>query len=554
MKGLNLIIIFLISSAAFGQTTNSNFANLNNIRFANAFPGSDECARIRAAIADLPATGGTVDARGIQGAQTCTTAFWGGITKNVVVWLDSQITEDVNDTIPANITVIMTPQASIAAGTSHTLTNYANLKRSGSPFPYNVKDYGAAGNDLTDDTTAIQNTVNALLPCAQAGTTWAHCGTVLLPPGKYKTTTPITVSSPFVYLRGDSTGAVTVDAHITEGCAIEWTANPYNAGQPDTNAGGVFNLTIDGRHASAGTCGLETYDINGFKSRGLSIANFTGSGSSGWWDNTIKHWNERFDISMELANNTADWFLQNSHTSRGGNTFGYGIFNLTLNCGAGQTCIKSKGISPKHRVQLDLSQFQILANMSGSATCADLSNYSNFSTYGMFHCEETSGSGQTGVTVDSTSSVQILGGYSSPGPDSGHISYLSLSGTGLGSNAATVEGYDNLHGLWLKVQGQSGFVNVAPPATMRNAIQVVLPSESGTLLLRGRDGVSSGTVMLSAGSGLHTFSTPYSTAPVCVASDQTAARAVQVTTTTTAVTFAGSGRDEISWVCTPAAN
>jgi Pectate lyase superfamily protein len=554
MKRLYLIMIFLVSSAAFAQAPASNFANLNNIRFANAFSGSDECARIRAAIADLPTTGGTVDARGIQGAQTCTTAFGSGVTKNVVVWLDSQITEDVNDTIPANITLLMTPQASIAAGASHTLMNYANLKRSGSPFLYNVKDFGAAGDDSGDDTNAIQNTINALPPCTQARTSWAHCGTVLLPPGKYRTSAPITISSPFVYLRGDSTGAVTINAHITNGCAIQWTANPYNAGQPDTNAGGVFNLTIDGRNASAGTCGLETYDINGFKSRGLSIANFTGSGSSGWWDNTIKYWNERFDVSMELANNTADWFLQNSHTSGGGSTYGYGVFKLTLNCGAGQTCIKSRGISPKYRVQLDLSQFQILANMSGMASCADLSNYSYFSTYGMFHCEESGGSGQTGVTADSTSSLQILGGYTSPGPDSGHISYLSVGGAGPASNAATVEGYDYLHGLWLKVQGQSGFINLVPPSTMRNAIQVVLPSESGTLLLRGRDGVSSGTARLSAGSGSHTFSTPYSTAPVCVASDQTAASAVQVTATTNAVIFAGSGTDLISWVCTPPAN
>jgi len=40
------------------------------IRYADEFPGADAGEKIVAAIADLPATGGTVDARGLEGAQT----------------------------------------------------------------------------------------------------------------------------------------------------------------------------------------------------------------------------------------------------------------------------------------------------------------------------------------------------------------------------------------------------------------------------------------------------------------------------------------------------
>ncbi|HKV93058.1 MAG TPA: hypothetical protein VJW20_10975, partial [Candidatus Angelobacter sp.] len=43
----------------------------NKVVEADTQTGSDACAQIAAAIAALPATGGTVDARGIQGAQTC---------------------------------------------------------------------------------------------------------------------------------------------------------------------------------------------------------------------------------------------------------------------------------------------------------------------------------------------------------------------------------------------------------------------------------------------------------------------------------------------------
>jgi len=43
---------------------------LNNTRFAAQFVGADAGAKIANAIADLPSTGGTVDARGLEGAQT----------------------------------------------------------------------------------------------------------------------------------------------------------------------------------------------------------------------------------------------------------------------------------------------------------------------------------------------------------------------------------------------------------------------------------------------------------------------------------------------------
>jgi len=45
--------------------------SISQVRYADQFPGADACAKIAAAIADLPAIGGTVDARGLEGAQSC---------------------------------------------------------------------------------------------------------------------------------------------------------------------------------------------------------------------------------------------------------------------------------------------------------------------------------------------------------------------------------------------------------------------------------------------------------------------------------------------------
>ena len=49
--------------------------DLNNVRFADQFAGANAGAKIAAAIADLPATGGTVDARAFEGAQTFTSTL-----------------------------------------------------------------------------------------------------------------------------------------------------------------------------------------------------------------------------------------------------------------------------------------------------------------------------------------------------------------------------------------------------------------------------------------------------------------------------------------------
>jgi hypothetical protein len=64
----------LLSSSAWAQSQPAHSANLNNIRFADQFPGADAGAKVAAAIADLPASGGTVDAGGFEGSQTITSS------------------------------------------------------------------------------------------------------------------------------------------------------------------------------------------------------------------------------------------------------------------------------------------------------------------------------------------------------------------------------------------------------------------------------------------------------------------------------------------------
>ncbi|MBI3894476.1 MAG: hypothetical protein HY313_00955 [Acidobacteria bacterium] len=58
-------------------------STINNVRYADQFPGANAGAKIAAAIADLPSTGGTVDARGFEATQTVAQNIFSGVTKPV---------------------------------------------------------------------------------------------------------------------------------------------------------------------------------------------------------------------------------------------------------------------------------------------------------------------------------------------------------------------------------------------------------------------------------------------------------------------------------------
>jgi hypothetical protein len=97
--------------------------NINEVRFANHFAGADAGAKISAAITDLPATGGTVDARGLEGAAQVISSglTLGSATKPVTLLLGAATYE-----LQAGITV---PRASRIIGLGRDATklqiNYA---------------------------------------------------------------------------------------------------------------------------------------------------------------------------------------------------------------------------------------------------------------------------------------------------------------------------------------------------------------------------------------------------------------------------------------------
>lgn len=78
---------------------------------------------------------------------------------------------------------------------------------------------------------------------------------------------------------------------------------------------------------------------------------------------------------------------------------------------------------------------------------------------------------------------------------------------------------------------------------------------SGNVTIKNvRSGVSTntdltGSITMATGTGAYTFTGTYTTAPVCVASDDTAIAAVRVVTTTTTLTVSGTGADVVGYIC-----
>ncbi len=96
----------ITGSFATSQFGNIKATSYNSVIEADAQPGADACAQIAAAIAALPATGGTVDASGIQGAQTCAANPFASSTKPVQLLLGGvTITTSACWAVPSNTAI-----------------------------------------------------------------------------------------------------------------------------------------------------------------------------------------------------------------------------------------------------------------------------------------------------------------------------------------------------------------------------------------------------------------------------------------------------------------
>lgn len=161
MRVTTLSFCLLVSVTVLGQTavvtnpsisqnisqppgTSFNVNRQGTIRFADQFSGSDACAKIAAAIGDLPSSGGTVDARGLDQVQGCSSNPFSTYTKPVTLLLGA-VTLNLSVQITVNTPVSgRTVIQGLGEATNITLLNTAAFLQLGSAVE--VRDLAITSN------------------------------------------------------------------------------------------------------------------------------------------------------------------------------------------------------------------------------------------------------------------------------------------------------------------------------------------------------------------------------------------------------------------------
>jgi len=164
---------------------------------------------------------------------------------------------------------------------------------------FNVKDYGAKGDDVNNDTQSIQAALNA---AATAGG-----GVIFVPPGTYKTTSPLIVRSNCVF----------------EGSGFGTTIKTYGSGFPLGNAihiGWGYEWDLNGIHFNPQWTGTDATilqlladNYSNIKESNIIVRNFhilhTNNGGSVWTLNATDFlienlWCENSQTPVNIANDS----------------------------------------------------------------------------------------------------------------------------------------------------------------------------------------------------------------------------------------------------------
>lgn len=459
--------------------------------------------------------------------------------------------------------------------------------------------------------------VTALPYCATddvKGTAYAlRCGRVHLAAGTLPVYSGVMISSPLVSV----IGAGSASSHLAwtgAGCAITADVGLASHDPGLILPGPTFQgFSIDGSgNSNTNSCGLHYTNGSHVTLRDMAISDFTAPSDSCLYGTTGGATGDERAVfeHLYIGNCTVGWALQNTQPTF--STIGYGSFDVYINVEKGQTGIISEGNGEGAELRLFFSVFHVTVNSDdGNSTCATFSNYSLWSDdTGVFRCDGYS----NGIQIDSTSHVYFGGDLSSDGGTSvangGHLVVQDIAQDPItgndgmieyeattSSNTGTGPHWDMQGQYWTGTQSaadtwdfqdvpsQAGsdlvLQHTTGPSVARFVAPTVeilaspngyggysntlsapgggyyhnsLPAANGSLVNQGADGISAGTIAMLSGSGSHTFDTPYTSAPVCTATDTIGGAPVMVTSTTTAVSVTGTGSDMIAWICAPAVN
>lgn len=441
----------------------------------------------------------------------------------------------------------------------------------------------------------------------------AKCGNIYVAAGTLAIRSTVTISSPFVSVIGQGSAA-TQFIWTGAGCGIVADGSADITAPGPMLQGFSVNGSGD---ANALSCGVQYTNNAHIVLRDVVIHSYTAAGDACLSGVTGSSIIERTVMEhVYLGNCTHGWSLLNNNANGTFSTANYGDVDVYINVEAGQIGITSQGGGSGQPFFVSQSVFHILVNLdTPTSSCANLSNFSQwFDNTGIIRCDGSSNA--SGFTLDATSQFIFDGIYSSTGQSSianGGLFIVRDTATQPSSDfptlmqqyeastaSATGQGFTYyLAGTYWNGSASSldrWKVQLLPSSTESDLIWShptgpslarfnfvgntciypegggfggssnclvspgsgyltnILPSASGTLALQGSDGISAGTITLLGGNASRSFVTAYSSPPVCTATDTTSANAVRVSSTSTTVSFSGTGSDVIAWTCSPAVN
>lgn len=413
-----------------------------------------------------------------------------------------------------------------------------------------IQYVSASGSDSNDGLSwgtakASISSAIAALPTTTVGSSETPYGIVQIGAGSFPISSTISYSSQRLVIRGLGENITYLSCTVSGGDCINDTLHG-NSEYRDVS-GGLYDLTLL-LNGQTNQVGVHTVNFaDNFHMEHVAIAeqntSSDGIGSIGWLAE-----NDGYASSTQTERSVLDdvWFgwvdtgikMEDTASSGTHDSFAHSHWsNVRWNLNNGQVAIEMDDDA-----NIDDSMVTGTVNPNGTAA--------------MVLFKQTG----TGDTNPVTANIFV------DGSGAGVTAISNVAGTTLIVNGSIGEYGSNACGGTCEISSQFGFswnAEVTAQTLLYARSQLIVggggavtsSGAGGTMAVVGPNGISAGTVTLSSGAASHTFASAYSTAPVCSATDTTAANAVWVTSvTTTGFTINGTSTDTVSWICTPASN
>lgn len=263
---------------------------------------------------------------------------------------------------------------------------------------FNVKAYGAKGDGVTDDTTAIQAAITA----AEA----APGGEVSLPPGTYKTSAVLTVDLNKCSLIGVGSAGVTIaPTSSLVGDVLRVTPATFNT---NVQAGILAGFTVDGTSTGTGAVGIHYGDLIGGLWDDVVVQNFSGISQVGIHMDNVTDWTERTVWGRVSTKNCTTHILFD--VNGGTASFGYThIHDLAMTVAATQVGFKAQAAASLYNSVVN-TRGNVNGGAGNTAKWIWLTGNSLIThSLGNITGEQTTGSGATALQVDAGSTLSLTG-------------------------------------------------------------------------------------------------------------------------------------------------